>query len=119
MTALDDRAARWAGHGVASRAAAYEWRWFLGEAHCYRRDQLVADWPPMLLPWCEENRTGPRRHERVSISERRVAARAWSATCPDCGTSVTREIGAVTLQLLALQPHDASYAADFAGSAGT
>ncbi|WP_410676632.1 hypothetical protein [Amycolatopsis sp. cmx-4-68] len=71
--------------GASSPAAAYEWRMFLGEAHCYRRAQLAAAWPPMLLPWCEENRPGPRRHERANISERRVPDPAWAATCRTCG----------------------------------
>ncbi|MGW4129511.1 hypothetical protein [Amycolatopsis japonica] len=71
-----------------SRAAGYEWRGFLlsREAHLYRREQLApgVDWPPMLLPWCEENRPEPRRHERGSISRDRIAAPAANARCPLC-----------------------------------
>ena len=70
---------------VVSRAAAYEWRMFLGEAHCYRRSQLAANWPPMLLPWCEEERRCSRRHERPNIGDERIPAPCPGQTCPDCG----------------------------------
>ncbi|WET78739.1 hypothetical protein P3102_32595 [Amycolatopsis sp. QT-25] len=74
--------------GSVSRAAGYEWRGFLlgAEAHLYRRAQLTpgADWPPMLLPWCEENRPEPRRHERGSISRDRIAAPSAKTRCPLC-----------------------------------
>ncbi len=74
--------------GSLSRAAGYEWRGFLlsQEAHLYRRVQMApdVDWPPMLLPWCEENRPEPRRHERGSISRDRIAAPAAKARCPLC-----------------------------------
>ncbi|MFC9252436.1 hypothetical protein [Amycolatopsis thailandensis] len=74
--------------GSLSRAAGYEWRGFLygAVAHLYRRAQLApdADWPPMLLPWCEENRPEPRRHERGSISRNRVSAPSTKTRCPLC-----------------------------------
>ncbi|RSM60496.1 hypothetical protein DMH03_17205 [Amycolatopsis sp. WAC 01376] len=74
--------------GSLSRAAEYEWHGFLlsAEAHLYLRAQLApdVDWPPMLLPWCEENRPEPRRHERGSISRERIAAPTVKARCPLC-----------------------------------
>lgn len=74
--------------GSLSRAAGYEWRGFLlsAEAHLYRRAQLAPDvlWPPMLLPWCEENRPEPRRHERGSISRNRIAAPTVAVRCTLC-----------------------------------
>jgi hypothetical protein len=84
MTTLSGRRLLASSAGI-SRASAYEWRWFLGQAHCYRRDQLAADWPAMLLPWCEEDRPMARRHERPNISDERVPAPAPQAMCPDCG----------------------------------
>jgi hypothetical protein len=84
VTALDDRPRHRTG-GVVSRAELYEERFFLGQVHCYRRDQLAADWPPMLLPWCEEDRPAPLRHERANIWTRRVLTAKWIDTCPRCG----------------------------------
>lgn len=68
-----------------SPAAAYEWRYFLRQvAHLYRRDQLAADYPLRLLPWCEEHRPFGLRHERYGISASRVAAPAPEWTCSQC-----------------------------------
>jgi hypothetical protein len=71
-----------------SRAAAYEWRLFLGaEAHLYLREQMApdVDWPPMLRPWCEENRPGFRRHERSAIGAERLLSPPLAIRCEECG----------------------------------
>lgn len=72
--------------GSVSRAAGYEWRLFLGaEAHLYPRTQLAADWPPMVKPWCEEDRPGARRHERSAIGAERLLTPRPAIRCRDCG----------------------------------
>lgn len=87
MTALDHRLRiPEPRRGSLSQAAGYEWRLFLGaEAHLYPREQREADWPPMVKPWCEENRPGSRRHERSAISAERLLSPQVAIRCTDCG----------------------------------
>lgn len=84
MTALEDRPSSRQVPGIPP-AAAYEWRIFLRlEAHCYRRDQLAATYPIMLMPWCEEARPFGLKHERYEIGDTRIAAPHPAWTCPEC-----------------------------------
>jgi hypothetical protein len=73
MTALDDRPIQRFRREFVSRAAAYEWHAFMdGLAHLYPTDQIHGEWPPLLLPWCEEDQRFPLRHDRGSVTPHAV-----------------------------------------------
>ena len=94
MTALDDRPMQRRQPTFVSRAADYEWHAFLDElAHLYRTEQIRNEWPPLLLPWCEEDGWYPLRHDRESVTDH-VVRPIPARICPGCERRVidaTRE----------------------------